>query len=100
MTQAAASEREAYDALARFYDASCAQLRASDDVAFYRDLAVASCGPVLELGVGTGRVLLPIAERGIPVTGVDCSPRMLQQLRTKRIPPTLRLLCAQMQDFD
>jgi SAM-dependent methyltransferase len=69
-------------------------------VAFYRELAIASCGPVLELGVGTGRVLLPIAERGIPVTGLDSSPRMLQQLRAKRFPPTLRLLCAPMQDFD
>jgi SAM-dependent methyltransferase len=100
MSSAAVSERDAYDALARYYDASYAQLRAPDDIAFYRDLAVASCGPVLELGVGTGRVLLPIAERGIPVTGVDSSPRMLQQLRAKRFPPTLRLLCAPMQDFD
>jgi SAM-dependent methyltransferase len=100
MSSALISERDAYDALARYYDASYAKLRATDDVAFYRDLALASRGPVLELGVGTGRVLLPIAERGIPVTGVDCSPRMLQQLRAKRFPPTLRLLCAPMQDFD
>ncbi len=100
MSSAGVSERDAYDALARYYDPAYAQLRAPDDVAFYRDLAVASRGPVLELGVGTGRVLLPIAERGIPVTGVDSSPRMLQQLRAKRFPPTLRLLCAPMQDFD
>ena len=100
MSSAAVSERDAYDSMARFYDAAYAQLRSPEDVAFYRDLAVASCGPVLELGVGTGRVLLPIAELGIPVTGVDSSPRMLQALRVKRFPPTLRLLCAPMQDFD
>ena len=100
MSRAAESARDACDALARYYDAAYGQPRGGDDVAFYRELAVASYGPVLELGVGTGRVLLPIAELGIPVTGVDSSPRMLQQLRRKRFPPTLRLLCAPMQDFD
>jgi SAM-dependent methyltransferase len=94
------SEREAYDTVARYYDATYTQLRAQDDARFYRELAIESCGPVLELGVGTGRVLLPIAELGIPVTGVDTSPRMLQLLRAKPFPPTLRLLCAPMQDFD
>jgi SAM-dependent methyltransferase len=99
MSTTADSAREAYDALARYYDAAHGRLP-GDDVTFYRELAVASCGPVLELGVGTGRVLLPIAELGIPVTGLDSSPRMLQQMRGKRFPPTLRLLCAPMQDFD
>ena len=37
----------------------------------------------LELGVGTGRISIPLAERGVPVTGVDSSPEMLEQLRTK-----------------
>ncbi|MFC4495874.1 class I SAM-dependent methyltransferase [Streptomyces ovatisporus] len=37
----------------------------------------------LELGVGTGRVAIPLAQRAFPVTGVDSSPEMLEQLRTK-----------------
>jgi SAM-dependent methyltransferase len=37
-------------------------------------------GPALEVGIGTGRMALPIAARGIPVTGVDISPAMLAKL--------------------
>ena len=37
----------------------------------------------LELGVGTGRVAIPLAQRAFPVRGVDSSPEMLDQLRTK-----------------
>ena len=40
-------------------------------------------GPVLELGVGTGRLALPLAERGIPVHGVDASEAMVARLRAK-----------------
>lgn len=39
--------------------------------------------PVLELGIGTGRLALPLLERGLPVTGVDNSPWMIEQLRAK-----------------
>src|SRR5688572_1528720 len=38
---------------------------------------------VLELGVGTGRLAIPLALRGCAVTGVDASPEMLEQLRRK-----------------
>lgn len=44
---------------------------------------LASGGPVLELGVGTGRVAVPLAERGLEVVGVDISPEMLAKLREK-----------------
>ncbi len=40
-------------------------------------------GPVLELGIGTGRVALPLAERGVEVHGVDGSQAMVAQLRAK-----------------
>ena len=47
-------------------------------------------GPVLELGVGTGRVALPLAARGVEVRGIDLSPAMVDRLRAKpggdRIP--------------
>jgi SAM-dependent methyltransferase len=40
-------------------------------------------GAVLELGVGTGRIALPLARRGVPVHGIDLSPDMVAQLRAK-----------------
>lgn len=51
-----------------------------DDVAYYVALGIASKGPVLEYGVGSGRVALPLARSGIRVTGVDLSRPMLRQL--------------------
>ena len=92
---------EGYGGVAsRYYDAAYESLRARADVDFYRELAVSSQGPVLELGCGTGRVLIEIANRGIPTTGVDASSAMLRALGRKRIPRTLRLVHARMQDFD
>jgi SAM-dependent methyltransferase len=40
-------------------------------------------GPVLEIGCGTGRVLLPLAKAGTRLTGLDVSPEMLARARTK-----------------
>jgi ubiquinone/menaquinone biosynthesis C-methylase UbiE len=44
---------------------------------------LAGGGPVLELAIGTGRIALPLAARGIRVDGVDISPAMIAQLRSK-----------------
>lgn len=44
---------------------------------------LAEGGPVLELGVGTGRLALPLAATGLAVHGVDASPEMLDALRAK-----------------
>jgi len=44
---------------------------------------LAGGGDVLELGVGTGRVALPLAARGVKVQGIDASPAMIGKLRTK-----------------
>jgi SAM-dependent methyltransferase len=44
---------------------------------------LAEGGRVLELAVGTGRVAVPLAERGVPVTGIELSAPMIEQLRTK-----------------
>ena len=46
-------------------------------------VALANGGPVLELGVGTGRLALPLADRGLAVTGLDASPAMPERLRAK-----------------
>ncbi|MEO8338008.1 MAG: class I SAM-dependent methyltransferase [bacterium] len=56
---------------------------ARGDIAFYTRLAVELGGPVLELGCGTGRTLLPIARAGVDITGVDGSSEMLARLDAK-----------------
>ncbi len=45
--------------------------------------ALAGAGPVLELGIGTGRLALPLVARGIEVHGVEASPEMVEKLRDK-----------------
>jgi SAM-dependent methyltransferase len=45
--------------------------------------ALAADGAALELGIGTGRIALPLAERGVPVHGIDLSADMVAQLRAK-----------------
>lgn len=87
--------------LALNYDALYAVMRGpASDAAFYRGLAQESGGPVLELGCGTGRVLLPIAALGIPCVGVDPSPSMLAVLRAKNPPPNVELVDGRMETFD
>ncbi|MBD0292255.1 MAG: class I SAM-dependent methyltransferase [Jiangellaceae bacterium] len=72
------------DRIAGIYDEWYAD-RFTDDttaaVAFLRTLA--GPGPVLELGVGTGRVALPLAETGLEVHGIDASEAMVARLREK-----------------
>jgi SAM-dependent methyltransferase len=68
-----------YDAIARVYDPWSVSV--TEDVRFYVDLAVAAGGPVVELGVGTGRIAVPTAAAGIRVIGVDSSAGMLEVCR-------------------
>ena len=44
---------------------------------------LAGGGPVLELAIGTGRLALPLRDRGLEVHGVDASERMIEKLRAK-----------------
>jgi SAM-dependent methyltransferase len=44
---------------------------------------LAGDGPALEFAIGTGRVAIPLVERGVPVTGIELSAPMVDQLRTK-----------------
>jgi SAM-dependent methyltransferase len=62
------------------------------ELQFYVEQARAADGPVLELGCGTGRILIPTAEAGVAVTGVDASPHMLALARDKlgALPPEVR----------
>jgi SAM-dependent methyltransferase len=54
---------------------------------------LAAGGAALELGIGTGRIALPLAERGVRVHGIDLSPAMVERLRAKpggaEIPVTI-----------
>lgn len=77
-----------------------------EDVGFFVDEAVASGGPVLELGCGTGRVLLPVARANIEVTGLDCAEPMVARLEEKlarepeEVQGRVRIARADMRDFD
>jgi SAM-dependent methyltransferase len=80
------------DRIAEIYDRSRRLARTTDaSVAFLA--AIAGRGPVLELGIGTGRIALPLAARGIEVHGIDASTAMVAKLREKgggeRIPVTI-----------
>jgi SAM-dependent methyltransferase len=93
---------DAYDrTIALAYDPEYSVIRDPvGDRAFYAELAREAGGPVLELGCGTGRVLLPIAREGIAAVGLDASAAMLDVLRSKDPPPNLTLVQGTMTDFD
>ena len=74
-----AARRGSYDAIAPIYDAWSRSVR--EDIDFYVDEAKRSGGPVVELGVGTGRIAIPIAQAGVDVIGVDSSEGMLAVAR-------------------
>ncbi len=71
--------------VAERYDASGAEMFdptvVEPAVSFLADLA--GRGAALELGIGTGRIALPLSQRGVPVHGIDLSPAMIARLRAK-----------------
>jgi SAM-dependent methyltransferase len=74
---------EGWDQYAPFYDWENARTLGWRDVAFWRRFAGSRPGRVLELGCGTGRVLLPVARAGVPIVGVDRSAPMLDRARQR-----------------
>jgi len=71
-----------YDRLdARFYDYFATGL--AGDVRFYVEEARKAGSPVLEIGCGTGRILIPTAQAGIDIVGLDRAPKMLAIAREK-----------------
>jgi ubiquinone/menaquinone biosynthesis C-methylase UbiE len=77
-----------WDEYARFYDWENARTMGRQDVRFWQDFARREGAPVLELGCGTGRVLIPVARTGVPVVGIDRSEPMLEygRRRARRVP--------------
>jgi SAM-dependent methyltransferase len=73
--------RDNYALDAELYDVVYADYL--DDIAFYIQEARQADGPCLELACGTGRVLIPVAEAGVTVTGLDLSKPMITRARRK-----------------
>lgn len=93
---------EIFDLYARLYDLDYAGF--DDDLFMYQQFAARCGAPILELGCGTGRLLLALASDGYEVTGVDVSAPMLELARRKVINQELEgcvtLLQRNMRELD
>ena len=78
-------ESTSFDPVAEFYDQTSAHMFSEEVLTPAVDLLaeLAGSGPALELAIGTGRVALPLAARGVPVSGIDASRKMVERLREK-----------------
>ena len=74
---------EYYGMLAEFWDLFRGDTSTWDDRFFYLDVVKKYGDPVLDVGCGTGRILLDFLQQGIDIDGVDNSPDMLQLLQQK-----------------
>jgi SAM-dependent methyltransferase len=61
---------------------------------------LAGNGPALEMGIGTGRIALPLARRGVAVTGIDSSEAMVAKLREKRGGDEIPVIIGDFADVD
>jgi SAM-dependent methyltransferase len=88
-----------YDAIAELYDPWSRSV--VEDVTFYVEEArKAAPGPVVELGVGTGRIAVPVASEGVAVIGVDSSAGMLDVCREQaRLAGVERLVDLRVGDY-
>ncbi len=90
--------------VAQLYD-QVIPYRDRPDVAFFVDFAQESGGPILEVGCGTGRVLIPTARAGFPITGLDLSQHMLEVCQqnlvneTQEVQDRVTLIQGDMRDF-
>ncbi len=91
-----------YALFARYFDLFSAQ--AADDLPMYAGLAQQNGGPALELGCGSGRVMLALAREGLDVTGIDNSPAMLaiarRRFEQEGLSARAALVQANLGDFD
>jgi SAM-dependent methyltransferase len=80
-----------------WHDLECGGYTA--DLAFWRALASAYSGPVLDIGAGTGRVTLELARGGLEVTALDRDPDLLAELRRRAGDLPVLTVCADARDF-
>jgi SAM-dependent methyltransferase len=71
------------DFVARFYDLIYKKVRTGVDLDYYMKKILKTDGPVLELGVGTGRIFMKALEKGADIYGIDISPSMVEKLKEK-----------------
>lgn len=94
-----------YSLIADLYD-YVMPYRTRPDIDFYVEAARACGGPALEVGCGTGRILIPTARAGVSITGLDLSTDMLQVCRKRlqdepeAVRSRIRLVEADMRNFD
>jgi SAM-dependent methyltransferase len=90
------------DRIAEVYDEWFPESSRAGDVdaavSFLREHAAA--GPALELGIGTGRVAVPLHREGVEVHGIDASEAMLARLRTKEGAASISTSVADFRDFE
>jgi SAM-dependent methyltransferase len=104
MPNHAASDDE-YGAIADLYD-FVGPYRERQDDAFFVEAAKEAGGPVLELGCGTGRIVIPTARAGVEVVGLDLSPGMLAACRRRlreesgEVQARVELVQGDMRDFN
>ncbi|UCD57578.1 MAG: class I SAM-dependent methyltransferase [Candidatus Hydrogenedentota bacterium] len=102
---APAPAHDEYSVVTEFYD-YVVPYRNRNDIGFFVEMARQSEGAVLEIGCGTGRVLIPIAKVGVNIVGLDLSPSMLAFCREKlscepeEVRSRVQLLQADMRRFD
>ncbi|MFI5567025.1 class I SAM-dependent DNA methyltransferase [Streptomyces sp. NPDC051740] len=92
-------QKEIWDAdTARRYDTPGTGMFAPEvlDPAVDRLARLAEGGAALEFAIGTGRVAVPLTGRGVPVTGIELSPPMVEQLRTKADGTTIPVIIGDM----
>jgi SAM-dependent methyltransferase len=93
-----------YSSIAELYD-YIVPYQNRTDVSFFVEAATQAEGPVLEVGCGTGRVLIPTARAGVEITGLDLSPYMLAVCRKrlkaepKEVRSKVRLVKGDMRHF-
>lgn len=100
-----AAEPDEYGAIAELYD-HVPVYRDRTDVDFFVAASREAGGPVLEIGCGSGRVLIPTARAGVTVVGLDASPAMLAVCRRRldgepeAVRARVELIHADMRAFD
>lgn len=85
----------------RHYDALMGDYAGGAELQFYLHQIAAAGGPVLELGCGTGRLTIPIAEDGVDITGLDLSGAMLAlaEEKARRANVSIPWIQADFRDF-